>query len=253
MVCLPLSLPASHLGRWIVIPRDLDPPIEPRSASRLTSLRTPRLPDGSSAPATSSTPRAPTAPSARLPDGSSAPATSSMPRAPAASLSRASHIRLAVLEAPALRTAGPPPSSGPPPLRSPAASHRAALRAAVLRFSAAQAASLQHQRAAPSLSPLPLSTGTVHHLLSSSTMRGAPIHRRERVPVRLTDVFPVARPRHHPLRGFDRCRSAGVGAAGEKGRTSRCRCPLSLHHRMTPAAPASADQPISVSLSGLER
>ena len=68
-VCLPLSLPASHLGRWIVILRDLDPPIEPRSASRLTSLRTPRLPDGSSAPATSSMPRAPTAPSARLPDG----------------------------------------------------------------------------------------------------------------------------------------------------------------------------------------
>jgi len=226
----PLSLPASHLGRWIVILRDLDPPIEPRSASRLTSLRTPRLPDGSSAPA-----------------------TSSMPRAPAASLSRASHIRLTVLEAPALRTAGPPPSSGPLPLRAPATSNRAALRAAVLRFSAAQAASLQHQRAAPSLSPLPLSTGAVHHLLSSSTTRGAPIHHRERVPVRLTDVFPVARLRHHPLRGFDRCRSAGVGAAREKGRTSRCRCPLSLHHRMTPAAPASADRPISVSLSGLER
>ncbi|KAG2627357.1 hypothetical protein PVAP13_3KG124782 [Panicum virgatum] len=58
-------------------------------------------------------------------------------------------------------------------------------------------------------SPLPPSTSAVHRPLPSSTARGAPIHRRERVPVRLTDEFPIARPRHHALRGFDRCRCRG--------------------------------------------
>ena len=138
------------------------------------------------------------------------------------------------LRPPPCRALQPPPSLAPAtsvlpswkrrPSAPPALRRRLVLRlCAPLRPRTARLfapPSLQHQRAAPSLSPLPLSTGTVHHLLSSSTMRGAPIHRRERVPVRLTDVFPVARPRHHPLRGFrpvqvSRCRGRPRKGADE--------------------------------------